>query len=560
MLPDPLKYRMAIEDFHSARQRAAVQEVLARFTGKSNRLLSYDDVAEKLKLRVRTERGVQQIPLDAIVGSVGRYTEFTRSFLPRQMDDQQRWARVKAAVEEGLDLPPIEVYKVGEVYFVVDGNHRVSIAREEGATSIAAHVIELRTPVNLTPDVQPDDLIVQAEYAEFLDATRLHESRPNVDLRVTSCCQYDRLMDEVRVTLYVLEQQAEQSAIPAGRVSLQDAAASWYDTSYIPLAEAIRDRGLLRWFPERTITDLYVWISENRAALEQELGWEIRSDAAATDLLLERSVRVEAGAWRRARTVNRYTDRLFMDILVPLSGDSESWDALDQAIHVAQRESAKVHGLHIANSIKEVESPASLALRGHFEACCARAGIDGQLVVEVGDVPTKISERSAMTDLMVVKVAHPPAGGLAALRSPFRRIIMDSSCPMLAVPAKASSLQRAMLFYDGSELAKEALFVATYLAEIWKTSLLVLVAQDGTRSAADTQGYVRRYLDVHEVQADFLLRERASAEDLQQRVAERAADFVLMGSQGGAVLERVFTGSLLDSVLRESEVPVFICH
>src|SRR5512141_1668928 len=130
MAPNQYKFQMAIRDFQSARQRAAVQEILARLTGKSNQLLSYDDVAEKLQLRARTERGIQHIPLNAIVGSVGRNTDFTRTFLPRRAGDQERWANVKAVfMETGAGLPPIEVYKVGEAYFVVDGNHRVSIAK-----------------------------------------------------------------------------------------------------------------------------------------------------------------------------------------------------------------------------------------------------------------------------------------------------------------------------------------------------------------------------------------------------------------------------------------------
>ena len=127
MAPSQYKFQMAIHDFQSARKKAAVHEVLARITGKSTQLLSYEEVAGKLKLQGRTERGVQHIPVDAIVGSVGRYTDFTRSFLPRHGDDQQRWAGVKAAfLEDGAGLPPIEVYKVGEAYFVIDGNHRVS--------------------------------------------------------------------------------------------------------------------------------------------------------------------------------------------------------------------------------------------------------------------------------------------------------------------------------------------------------------------------------------------------------------------------------------------------
>src|SRR5512139_1614866 len=98
---------MAVQDFQAARQRAAIQEVLARITGRPSELLSYEEVAEKLKLRIRTERGMQHIPLDAIVGSVGRYSDFTRTFLPRRKEDQDRWAGVRAAfLEDGAGLPP----------------------------------------------------------------------------------------------------------------------------------------------------------------------------------------------------------------------------------------------------------------------------------------------------------------------------------------------------------------------------------------------------------------------------------------------------------------------
>jgi len=114
MSTDHFNFQRAINDFQYARQKAGIQEVLTRITGRSNKLLSYDEVAEKLKLKIRTERGLQQVPLDAIVGSVGRYTDFTRTFLPRRSNDQERWARVKAAMERGEGLPPIEVYKVGE--------------------------------------------------------------------------------------------------------------------------------------------------------------------------------------------------------------------------------------------------------------------------------------------------------------------------------------------------------------------------------------------------------------------------------------------------------------
>lgn len=156
---------------------------------------------------------------------------------------------------------------MGDVYFVLDGNHRVSIARQEGLNTIEAYVTEFKTDIKLTPETKLDDLIIKSEYIEFLEKTDIAQARPNVDLSVTIPGQYEKLMEQIDICKYMDENQTS---------TLQDAAANWYDTLYIPLAEAIRDRELLQWFPGRTITDLYVWISENRAALEKELGWELK--------------------------------------------------------------------------------------------------------------------------------------------------------------------------------------------------------------------------------------------------------------------------------------------
>jgi nucleotide-binding universal stress UspA family protein len=545
---------MAIQDFHSARQRAAIQETLARITGRSTRLLSYEEVAEKLKLRIRTERGLQHIPLDAIVGSVGRYTDFTRTFLPRRADDQERWTGVRAAfLEEGAGLPPIDVYKVGEAYFVIDGNHRVSIARQEKFKTIEAHVIEVRTNIPLTPETRAEDLIIKAEYAEFLEVTRLMDLRPNVDLTVTIPGQYRKLMEQICAQECLLEQKT-QSNVP-----FQKAVEDWYDNTYIPLAEAIRDRGLLHWFPDRTTADLYLWIAENRSQLEQELGWEIHSDIAATDLILRKNRKSQPGAWRKSRTVTRYTDNLFMDILVPLSGVEESWDSLEQAIFIAQREHATLHGLHIVDSKERTGSPASLEVKARFDRTCQAAGVEGKLVIEAGDVTRKICERAALTDLVVVKITNPPSLGLSVLRSPFRTIIENASRPLLTVRAKASQFKRALLAYDGTERSKEAVFVAAYLAEMWRTELIVFTAVDGN-VRADTQDYVRRYLDIHEVEAKYMIGERGAMDHLKETVLEQEVDLLLLGSHGVSMLRQVFAGSALDYMLRESRVPIFICR
>jgi nucleotide-binding universal stress UspA family protein len=552
MPDDPYKFQMAIQDFQSARQRAAIQEVLARVRGQSNQLLSYEEVAEKLKLRARMERGVQHIPLDAIVGSVGRNTDFTRTFLPRRAGDRERWANVKSAFIEG-NLPPIEVYKVGEVYFVVDGNHRVSIARQEGMTNIEARVIEFQTEIPLAPDVQPDDLIIKAEYAEFLDATHIKDLRPSVDMSVTVPGQYEILMSQIHVQKFILVEDQKQNA------SLEDAVIHWYETIYTPLAEAIRDRGLLHWFPGRTITDLYIWISENRSALEKELGWELQSDIAATDLILERAVKTEPGSWRKARTAVRYTDSLFADILVPISGFEESWDSLDQALLIAKREHARLHGLHIVEMLEDVNSEQSRGVKKRFEDACKEAGVEGSLAINVGNVTQRIYERAILTDLIVIKITNPPGTGISALRSPFRTILAEASRPLLAIPGRASEFKRALLAFDGTDRSKEALFVATYLAEIWKTQLIVFTALHGSVTA-EAQEYVRRYLDIHEVEANYIISEQGAMDHLKKTVEEQAVDLVLMGSHGGSLFQQVFTGSAVDYMLRESKVPIFICR
>jgi nucleotide-binding universal stress UspA family protein len=548
-----IKRQLAVQDFQTARQRAAIQEVLARITGRPNELLSYEEVAEKLKLRVRTERGIKHIPLDAIVGSVGRYTDFTRTFLPRRTEDKDRWTGVRMAFQE-IGSPPIDVYQVGDVYFVIDGNHRVSIARQEGARTIEAHVIEVKTHVPLTPDIRAEDLIIKAEYAEFLDYTRIMNLRPNVDLSVTIPGQYQKLMEQICAQECLLEKNNEQEII------FQDAVTTWYDNIYIPLAEAIRDRGLLRWFPNRTITDLYIWISENRSALEKELGWEIGSDIAATNLILEGNVKSQIGEWRKARLSTRYTDHLFADILVPLSGGEASWASLEQAVLLAQRENAMIRGLHIVASREKVQSPEALAVQARFNQRCQEADVKGSLVIEAGDITSKIRERTAVTDLIVLKVEHPPMGGLSNISSPFRSIIINTACPLLGVPGEATEVKRVVLSYDGSPAAKEALFVAAYLGEVWKTDLVVFSVLDGSRVKTDVQDYARRYLEFHEVEAEYILTERGGMDQIKKIADDQNPDLILMGAYGVSLFQQIRNGSALDYMLRESSVPLLICR
>ncbi len=552
---DRFTYQGAIRDFQQARFQAALRHVLARLTRTSDELLSYDQVAEQLRLSARSDRGVQAIPVAAIVGSVGRAADFTREFLPRRADDMQRWARVRNAYinPQGSGLPPIEVYQVGEVYFVLDGNHRVSVARREGATYIDAHVIEIQTSVPLTPDVTPDDLICKAELAEFLQDTGLDQARFGFDFQVNLCGQYPKLREQIAVH-QILARRA------AGRdVALREAAADWLAKDYAPFVRAMREQDLLRWFPDHTETDVYLWVTEHQHQLQEELGWSVRPDAALTDLAARSNLRARQSApdaWREQRLTDRYLDHLFMDVLVPLNNAPETWTALEQAILLAQKENASLHGLHVVRAQGDKTSAAAQALAARFQERCARAQVACDVAIEAGNVTNKIRERTLLADLVVLNLAHPPGGGLTALTSRWRSLVQNAVRPILAVP-HPSPMQRALLIFDASPKARQALFVAAYLGEMWKTALTVLTVENSSRHAA-VLDEARAYLELHEVDADYI-GAAASGEIFLETVGERGLDVLLIANDSASPWQQVRGSNVINFLLRQAPCPLLIC-
>ena len=234
----------AVGDFRRARGRARREQFVARLTGKSANLLCYNDVLRALKVRAGERLGLREIALDAIVGSVGRCSDFTRSFQPLKDNAQQRWANVCQA--EVADLPPIRVYQLDQVYFVIDGHHRASVARHRGVVDIAAHVMTLRARVSLVPSVQPDELISKGEYAAFLAGTRLDQVCPEADLTVSIPEQYRVLQEQINRHRYFL-------GIEQGReISYGEAARHWYSEVYLPVVQVLQEWEVAREFPERT--------------------------------------------------------------------------------------------------------------------------------------------------------------------------------------------------------------------------------------------------------------------------------------------------------------------
>jgi hypothetical protein len=276
-----LEKQASRETFNAARRRGFVQDVLADLSGRSDSLLSFSEVQRHLRLSDPVDDvTLEEIPLEKIVGSVGRYRDFNRAFLPRAQIDPQRWMRVDG-LRRRTTLPPIDVFQIGQVYFVRDGNHRVSVARARKDKTIRARVVQIPTRVPLGPDTSPDDLILKSGYAEFLDNTSLDREYPDQHIELTRAGGYRSLQQHVEIHQFYVGLRSRHYP------TLSEAAADWYRNVYLPVVERIRASGTLKHFPGRTEADLYLWIAENRARLQMRYGGVEKAQDAVDDFALQ---------------------------------------------------------------------------------------------------------------------------------------------------------------------------------------------------------------------------------------------------------------------------------
>lgn len=246
--------RFASNDFDRAYRKAFWRKVTSWLTKDPNTLLPFYDVREHMPIKGQHYIGLQQVPIERIVGSLGRYRDFDRVFLPKQSHTRNRWINIDRAHYEDVILPPVELIKMGEIYFVKDGNHRVSVAREWEQEFIDAYVTEIIIPVPLTRDMDTDDLELQKELAVFLEQTQLDGFEPGSLIHSRIPGHYTILIEHISFHQWLLGEQRQRE------VSFQEAARSWYVNVYQPLVTVIQEQDILRAFPKLSATDLYLWL------------------------------------------------------------------------------------------------------------------------------------------------------------------------------------------------------------------------------------------------------------------------------------------------------------
>lgn len=280
-------------DFQKARFKAFRNRVWAALSGQPSMLLSYDAIKEKLHIGGPIYRGVQTVRVDQIAGSLNRYHEFDRVFLPASDTLATRWQSVNRAFYEDISLPPVVLYKVGQVYFVVDGHHRVSVAREQGQLWIEAEVRECATRVNITPDIRLEDLEILESKVNFLERTSLDSLRPGSNIKVTIPDGFERMLEHIAVHRYFMGLDLKRD------ISDEEAVTDWYDNVYMPIVRVIRDTEILKDFPGKTEGDLYLWVLDHQHYLDAEEGIPLQPPEAAARTFVDEGVKTSA---RKARS------------------------------------------------------------------------------------------------------------------------------------------------------------------------------------------------------------------------------------------------------------------
>jgi hypothetical protein len=277
------EYIQAAEDFNKARNRAFLSQLQNFMDSKRDDLLSFYDVKDILKPTNQVYQGMQIVPIKLILGSEGRYRDFNKFFFPRSEFLRTRWERVDMARMKDIPLPAIQLYEIGGAYFVRDGNHRVSVAKSQGAELIDAEVISLSSEISITPSMTHEDLkkaVIEYEKKIFYEKTDFEALTGDKNLNFTSPGCYDKIYQ------HILEHKYFRNEKSSEEIPFSDALVSWYREVYEPIIKIINEEKLCRNFSGKSPSDLYVWIVRHWDFLKKKNGVHYSISSAAQNFTL----------------------------------------------------------------------------------------------------------------------------------------------------------------------------------------------------------------------------------------------------------------------------------
>ena len=262
-------------DFSKVRNKALINSLQHFLTPEETKLISLNDIKEMLHPDNEVYVGMKVVPVEKIIGSEGRYNDFDNLFFPKHSHLKNRWLNIDKAYMEGKILPAVTLYEIGGVYFVRDGNHRVSVAKARGVEFIDAEVTSLRTEIRLKPGKSMKTIIRQIiayEKKLFYAKTNYGDITGDWSLDFTTTGQYDVIYNHILTHKYFINlNQVEE-------ISMADAIMSWYHTVYTPVIDTIVQHKIMKKFRRRTLSDLYVWLIKYWDELKKAMGSDIPLD------------------------------------------------------------------------------------------------------------------------------------------------------------------------------------------------------------------------------------------------------------------------------------------
>jgi hypothetical protein len=279
MAPDTgLPRADAQSDFSRARRRRVLARLASRLrrAEEVNHILPFEEVARALGRIGERRLGQELIALDSIVGTVDRSREFDRNFRPTSPRVRERWQRINTAQRKGEAMPPIDVYRIGELHFVKDGHHRVSVARALGHKDINAYVTEVLTQVGADREIRLKDLPLKSHQRLFFERVPLtEEERERIHL--SDEWRYAALAEAVEAWGF---RAAQARGEPLSR---RDVAESWFRDEYEPVVDMLREAQLV---PKGVSdTEAYMKVAHLRYLLLRTHEWtDVVIDAVRRDL------------------------------------------------------------------------------------------------------------------------------------------------------------------------------------------------------------------------------------------------------------------------------------
>ncbi len=262
-------------------------------------LLNLEEVQSQLKSFEQSYVGVRSIPIDQIVGSVARSSDFDDDFLPVSDRLETRWQSLENRFPDG-GFPPIVVFKVGDAFFVADGHHRVAIAKQRKMDYLDAEITEIHTPYEIDADTDVTELVHLGQQRIFMEASGLGAVVPGARFTFTRPWRYAELLDNLKVHGWDLVASRNEF------VTREEIARSWFETVYLPTIKLIRDADLPNMCEDMTIDDLFLWVGDRWRRMFHE-----RGDQSFEDVIREAAQEESDKLSTKAKTaVNRLRDKL----------------------------------------------------------------------------------------------------------------------------------------------------------------------------------------------------------------------------------------------------------